>query len=63
MTDSGRPMLADFGHSRASIYSGVDLNTSTYMRRKETCNWMAYELAEFVENPIEEAIYSKASDV
>lgn len=61
MTTDGIPMLADFGVSRALIYSNKDLNTSTYGRFKGTPRWMAYELV--VKNPNNEVICAEASDM
>lgn len=63
MTPDGTPMLADFGVSRALIYTNADLQTSSYGRLKGTCRWMAYEILEVVEDTRKEIVCTKASDI
>ena len=63
MTSFGRPMLTDFGLSRALDYSIPDMRTSSYGRLKGTSHWMAYELAKVLEDPNPEFICTKPSDM
>ena len=59
-------MLADFGLSRALIYTNMQLKTSSNGKPKGTCNWMAYELvadSNDTEGIVKEFICTKASDM
>ena len=63
MTKRGKPMLADFGLSRALTYSNVDLKTSSYGKLKGSYQWMAYELLAFIDGDDQEILCTKASDI
>lgn len=53
MTKDGVPMLSDFGQARAMKYTFSVLKTSNYYRQKGTLNWIAPEIARYI-NAIEE---------
>lgn len=48
MTKNGIPMLSDFGQAHAIKYTFPALKTSNYYRQKGTLNWIAPEIACYI---------------
>ena len=49
MTKDGVPMLSDFGQARALKYTLSAFKTSDYLRQKGTLNWIAPEIADYID--------------
>lgn len=65
MTDDGTPMLSDFGQASAIKYTVTVFKTSTYERERGTMNWIAPEIARFIDenNNPNKIICTKYSDM
>lgn len=48
MTENGVPMLSDFGQAHAILYTFSALETSNYYRQKGTLNWIAPDIACYI---------------
>ena len=65
MTDDGVPMISDFGQARAIRYTVTAFITTHHEREKGTMNWIAPEIANYIDGDgnENEIICTKESDM